>query len=174
MNFDLERTIELLERTPGILESFLKDLSTFWTNPNEGPETWSATDVLGHFVHAEKTNWIQRIEVILNFNGEGTFANFDRLAQFENCKGKSNNQLLGEFKLERLKNINALRAMQLTQFDLEKKGIHPSFGHVTLHQLLSTWVVHDLDHICQISRVMAKHFKEDTGPWIEYLRILKS
>lgn len=174
MNFNLEKSIEILERTPDTLSSLLNGLSEFWTTPNEGPDTWSSFDVMGHYVHAEKTNWIQRIEIILNGNGQGSFQAFDRIAQFENCKGKSVVQLLEEFKLLRSKNIAILKEMQITETELNKMGIHPEFGHVSLKQLISTWLVHDLDHFYQITRVIAKQYTEDVGPWVQYLRILRN
>ena len=140
----------------------------------EGAESWSHFDVMGHFVHAEKTNWIQRIEVILNGNGSGTFQSFDRFAQFENSKGKSISELCTEFRQERKSNLKLLEEMKLGASDFIKTGIHPQFGQVTLSQLLATWMAHDLDHIYQIVRVMAKQYKEDAGPWVEFLRILRS
>lgn len=174
MAFNLDHIIEVLQRTPDVLDSLLMDLSDSWLYTNEGAESWSPFDVMGHYVHAEKTNWIQRIEVILNGNGSGTFQSFDRFAQFENSKGKTISELCAEFRQERIANLKSLKEMNLGASDFIKTGIHPQFGQVTLSQLLSTWMAHDLDHIYQIVRVMAKQYKEDAGPWVEFLRILRS
>ena len=174
MSFDLDRSIEILVRTPEVLNAMLNNISSKWTSVNEGGESWSAYDVIGHLIHGEKTDWIPRMEIILSNMEQKTFEPFDRFAQFEDSKGKSLTQLLDEFKSLRKKNIETLRSKNITEKDLGRKGIHPAFGEVTLGQLLSTWVVHDLNHLAQISRVMAKQYKEEVGPWVEYLRILQS
>ena len=173
MNFSLSKSIEILERTPDVLITMLQNISPDWTSNNEGGETWSAYDIIGHLIHGEKTDWIPRMEIILSDKQDKKFELFDRFAQFEESKGKSLTQLLDEFKSLRQKNIEFLRSKKLTDKDLDVIGIHPAFGEITLSQLLSTWTVHDLNHIAQISRVMAKHFKPDVGPWVEYLRILQ-
>lgn len=173
MNFSLSKSIEILERTPDVLIAMLQYVSTEWTLNNEGAETWSAYDIVGHLIHAEKTDWIPRLEIILSNKPDKNFKPFDRFAQFEESKEKSLPLLLHEFKHLRQTNIEILRSKKLTDKDLKKIGIHPAFGEVTLSQLLSTWTVHDLNHIAQIARVMAKHYKNDVGPWIEYLRILQ-
>lgn len=173
MNFNIEKSIEILERTPDVLNAMLQNISADWTSSNEGGETWSVYDIIGHLIHGEKTDWIPRAEIILSENPGRTFEPFDRLAQFEESEGKSLTQLLEEFKILRIKNIEHVCSKKLTYKNLEEKGIHPAFGEVTLSQLLSTWVVHDLNHIAQISRVMAKQYKAEVGPWIEYLRILQ-
>lgn len=172
MNFTIEKSIEILELTPEVLEVMLKNVSPEWTENNEGGETWNVFDVLGHLVHGEKTDWIPRTEIILSDAPDKTFEPFDRFAQFEESKGKKLRELLDEFKRLRQKNIDVLRSKKLNGKNLEETGVHPAFGEVTLAQLLATWTVHDLDHIAQISRVMAKQYKEDVGPWAEYLRIL--
>jgi len=174
MNFSLSKSIEILERTPDVLIAMLQNVSPDWTSNNEGGETWSAYDIIGHLIHGEKTDWIPRMEIILSDNLDKKFATFDRFAQFEESKGKSLIQLLDEFKSLRQKNIEFLLSKRLTDKDIEETGVHPTFGEITLSQLLSTWTVHDLNHIAQISRVMAKHYKADVGPWVEYLRILQS
>ncbi len=173
MNFELSKAIEILERTPRVLESLLLELSDTWITSTEGSDTWSPYDVLGHLIHGERTDWIPRLEAILSDGSNKTFAPFDRFAQFSESKGKSLNDLLEEFKIIRGRNIEILRSKGISLKDFSKKGIHPKFGEVTLVQLLSTWVVHDLDHIFQISRVMAKQYSTDVGPWIEYLKILR-
>ncbi|HEX8264778.1 MAG TPA: DinB family protein, partial [Pyrinomonadaceae bacterium] len=163
---------EILERTPEVLETMLQNVSADWTENNEGGETWSVFDVLGHLVHGEKTDWIARMEIILSDAPDKKFAPFDRFAQFEDSEAKTLRELLEEFKGLRKKNVDVLRSKKLTTENLEQKGVHPAFGEVTLKQLLATWTVHDLDHISQISRVMAKQYKEAVGPWTQYLKIL--
>lgn len=171
MKFDLNRSIEVLERTPLVIEHLLKGISEEWIFNNEGGKTWSPYDIVGHLVHGEKTDWVTRMEIIL-LDHDKKFAPFDRFAQFNESKGKSLETLIAEFKTLRKKNIMKLRLKKIESFDLHKKGIHPAFGNVTLQQLLSTWVVHDLNHIAQIARVMAKQYKTEVGPWMEYLPIL--
>ena len=173
MNFNLARSIEILERTPDVLIAMLQNVSGDWTSNNEGKETWSAYDIVGHLIHGEKTDWIPRMEIILSGQVVKTFEPFDRSAQFHESKGKSLTELLDEFKRLRQRNIEHLRSKKLTDKSIEEKGIHPAFGEVTLSQLLSTWTVHDLNHIAQISRVMARQYKAEVGPWIEYLKILQ-
>jgi hypothetical protein len=173
MNFTIDKSIEILERTPEVLHLLLSGLSADWITANEGENTWNPYDIIGHLIHGEKTDWIVRARLILSNQENKTFVPFDRFAQFENSKGKSLTELLDEFKALRIKNIAALKSMHIDDNTLNQKGIHPDFGEVTLRQLLATWVVHDLDHIAQISRVMAKHYNEDVGPWIEYLKILR-
>jgi len=173
MAFRLEKSIEILERTPNVLYTMLHGISNDWTLNNEGGETWSAFDVVGHLIHGEKADWVLRAEIILSKNPDKKFEPFDRFAQFEESKGKTLLQLLDEFKILRKKNIDRLLSKNLTEKDFEKTGVHPAFGRVSLSQLVSTWVAHDLDHIAQIARVMAKQYKEDVGPWIEYLKILR-
>jgi hypothetical protein len=173
MNFSLERSIEILERTPAVLNVLLQGISAEWTSNNEGQDTWSVYDIIGHFIHGEETDWMPRAEIILSENEDKAFVPFDRFAQFENSKGKTLQQLLAEFAMLRKKGIEQLLSKNITAEDLEKKGIHPAFGEVTLSQLLAAWVAHDLNHIAQIARVMAKQYKEATGPWPAYLKILQ-
>ena len=142
----------------------LLNLSDRWTRPNEGGETWSAFDIVGHLIHGEKTDWIPRAAIILSSNPTKEFEAFDRFAQFEESKGKSLLQLLEEFKLLREKNIQLLLSMEINEEKLSLTGTHPDFGVVTLSQLLATWVVHDLNHIAQVTRVMAKQYKDEVGP----------
>ncbi len=173
MKFSIHQSIEILERTPVVLQNLLEGLSAEWTSNNEGGKTWSAYDVIGHLIHGDKTDWLARAELILSENVEKKFQPFDRFAQFENSKGKTLKQLLDEFKEIRNANIKRLISLNITERNLEIIGVHPTFGEVTLSQLLSTWIVHDLDHISQIVRVMAKQYKNEVGPWIEFLKILK-
>lgn len=172
MQFDLNKSISVLERTPLVLKSLLNRIASEWTQENEGPDTWSPFDILGHLLHGEKTDWIPRILIILNDNENKTFQPFDMFAHFEESKGKSMNELLLEFELLRNQNLEQLKGLALTKFDLNSKGMHPELGEVTLQQVLAAWVVHDLGHIAQISRVMAKQYKNEVGPWTASLSIL--
>ena len=172
MEFNLEESIEILERTPFVLESLLSELSDDWTMQNEGGDTWSPFDVVGHLIHGENTDWLPRTKIILAQGGDKNFVPYDRFAQFENSKGKSLEELLSSFKTLRQNNIAELKRLEINEEKLALVGIHPEFGEVTLKQLLSAWVVHDLGHIVQVSRVMAKLYKKEAGPWVKYLKVL--
>lgn len=172
MKFDLEKTISVLERTPSVLKVLLKDLPTDWICKDEGPNTWSPFDVVGHLIHGENTDWMVRTNLILNKGPEVTFEPYDRFAQFENSKGKSLDELLSEFEELRMRNLKSLQSKNLSHSDFNRTGIHPELGVVTLAELLSAWVVHDLGHLAQVSRVMAKQYIEEVGPWTKYLTIL--
>jgi hypothetical protein len=172
MGFNLSSAIEILDRSPALLEVWLRELPVEWTEVNEGPGTWSVYDIIGHLIHGEKTDWIPRMKIILSGEGEKKFEVFDRFAQFKESKGKLLVELLTEFRQLRRQNLKLLLSFNLTGSDLSRTGIHPEFGEVSLRQLLSAWVVHDLNHLAQIARVMAFQYKEDTGPWYRYLRII--
>ena len=172
MSFHLTRTLAVLESTPQQLYYWLKDLPEFWTHNNEGPETWSPYDVLGHLIHGEKTDWVLRTRMILEESPD-PFPTFDRFAQFKESDGKSIAQLLEEFSVLRHQNLTTLKELNLKVEDLDKKGIHPDLGEVSLRMLLATWTAHDLGHIGQIARAMAHQYKDEVGPWKAYLRILK-
>lgn len=172
-NFNLAESIEILECTPHVVAMFLSDLSESWITTNEGPDTWSPYDIVGYFIHGEKTDWMPRLKIILSDQKDKKFEPFDRFAQYENSKYKTLTQLLEEFKSLRAENLRKLKALNLREEQYAMTGIHPSFGEVTMSQLLSTWVVHDLNHISQIVRVMAKRYTMDVGPWIEFLGILR-
>lgn len=172
MEFDVKSTIEILEKTPAVLENLLGGLSEKWLTANEGPETFSPFDVVGHLVHGEKTDWVPRMQLILSDKPDKTFQPFDRFAQFAESEGKTLPQLLAEFRTLRERNLETLKSKQLTAADLAKTGIHPTFGAVTLEQLLATWTVHDLGHLAQIARVMSKQYKQAVGPWVDFLPIL--
>lgn len=173
MQNSIEHTIQILERTPHTLHALLNNLNEEWTQKNEGGETWSPYDVIGHLIHCDEENWIPRIQIVLSDTVVKKFEPLDRFAQLEKSKGKTINQLLDEFIKIRFSSIAKLRALNITHEQFNKTAIHPEFGSVNLSQLISTWLVHDLDHISQISRVMAKQYKDDVGPWIQYLRVLK-
>ena len=174
MKFTVDKSLEILERTPQVLITMLQNISSDWTSVNEGGDTWSVYDIIGHLIHGEKTDWIPRAAIILSENTNKAFTPFDRFAQLEDSKGKSLNLLLNEFKSLRERNVEFLRSKTITIEDLKQTGIHPAFGEVSLGQLLSTWVVHDLNHIAQVSRVMAKQYATEVGPWTAYLRILQA
>ena len=171
MKFDLQKSIDLLSRTPAVLETLLKDVSEEWTSANEGANTWSPFDVLGHLIQGEETDWIPRAKIILS-GSEEPFEPFDRFAQLEKSKGKSLEQLLTEFTRLREANLEQLKSFKLTEGELNLTGTHPALGEVTLRNLLATWTAHDLSHIAQISRVMAKQYREEVGVWVEYMRIM--
>jgi DinB family protein len=173
MQFELVQAIEILQRTPATLNSLLRDLSEQWLVQNEGPETWSPYDVMGHLIHGEETDWIPRAKIILEHGETSAFEPFDRVAMFEESKGKSIVELLDTFARLRAANVRELQSMNLTPDLLDKRGRHPELGVVTLRQLLSTWVVHDLGHIRQVVRVMSKQYREAVGPWKAYLSILE-
>ncbi|MDG5492903.1 DinB family protein [Psychroserpens sp. SPM9] len=173
MEYNLEQAKQILERTPELLKLQLSGLSSSWIIKNEGENTWSPYDVVGHFIHGEKTDWMQRAEIIINQGTSQPFKPFDRFAQFEESKRKSLDELLNEFENLRKSNLKKLEQLNITEETLKLKGIHPDFGEVTLKQLLSTWVVHDFNHLAQINRVMAKQYQKQVGPWIAYLSILK-
>ncbi len=172
MKYSLEESCQLLERTPSVLKTLLSNLVDDWVMNNEGAETFSPYDVVGHLIHGEKTDWVARTKIILEFGLSKPFEPYDRFAQYEESKGKTLQQLLDEFERVRAENEAWLKSLNLTETDFDKKGMHPSLGEVTLRNLLSTWVVHDLTHIAQITRVMAKQYKEEMGPWPEFFRIL--
>ena len=172
MKYSLERSYQILERTPSVLKILLSDLDEGWTKNNEGPDTFSPYDVIGHLIHGEKTDWAARTKIILEFGLSKPFVPWDRFAQYNESKGKTLSQLLNEFEVVRRDNLTWLRSLSLSETDLDKKGMHSKLGEVTLRNLLATWVVHDLTHIAQITRVMAKQYKEEMGPWPEFFRIL--
>ena len=172
MVFDLETSIQLLDRSPSVYRKLLGELPNDWIHKNEGENTWSPFDVLGHLIHGEQTDWIPRIKIILGPEENKTFESFDRFAQFHNSKGKSFEQLLQEFEQYRAHNITILKGLQLTPGDLKKTGIHPELGIVTLQQLIATWTVHDLAHLNQASRLMMKYYGNETGPWKAFISLL--
>jgi hypothetical protein len=173
MQFNLDQAIALLSRTPQTLESLLGGLPSEWILNNEGDSTWSPFDVLGHLIHGERTDWIPRIKTVLQFGEFRAFEPFDRFAQFEESEGRSLEELLTTFKDLRAGSIRTLKEMNIGPDELAKVGKHPELGRVTVKELIATWVVHDLDHLVQISRTMAKQYGEEVGPWRAYLSVLK-
>jgi len=172
MELELQQAIGVLERTPSTLNSLLRDLPEPWLVQNEGPETWSPHDIVGHLIHAEETDWIPRAKIILKHGEERAFEPFDRFAMSEKFKGKAIGELLDTFARMRDESLRELRMMNLTPALLGKRGRHPELGVVMLSQLLATWVVHDLGHLAQVTRVMAKQYREAVGPWTAYLPVL--
>ena len=172
MDFTLEEATQILERTPTTLRLLVEGLSAGWTSNNEGPDTWSPRDVVAHLIHGEEDDWIPRARNILQHGEAVPFKPFDRFAFAERYKGKSPAELLDTFEDLRRQNLEALAAMSLGPEQLKLYGTHPAFGRVTMAQLLATWAVHDLSHIVQITRVMAKQYDRAVGPWKAYLSVL--
>ena len=168
----LEEAVAVLERTPAAVRALLDGLPETWVRATEGERTWSPYDVVGHLVHGERADWLGRARHILS-GDPSPFTPFDRRAQFRESEGKSLQDLLAEFTELRGRNVAELRSMKLGGHDLERTGRHPDFGEVTLGQLLAAWVVHDLDHLAQIARTMAKVYTDAVGPWATYLSILR-
>lgn len=172
MEFELDKAKEVLQRTPATLNALLNDLPNDWVLANEGPETFSPYDVIGHLIEGEENDWIPRARIILEQGEARPFDKFDRFAMYEKSRGKSLSELLKQFERLRGESLRQLDKMNLTPELLQKQGSHPALGVVTLSQLLSAWVVHDLGHIRQIVRVMAKQYREAIGPWTTYLTIV--
>jgi hypothetical protein len=171
-DFVLSDAIGILARTPATLDALLRGLPDAWTAAHEGGQTWSAFDIIGHLIHGERTDWLPRTKIILEHGDARSFDPFDRLAQFRVSAGRTMESLLDEFASLRGRNLGELRALELTPADLDRAGRHPELGPVTLRQLLATWTAHDLDHVMQISRVLARQYADAVGPWRAYLRII--
>jgi len=172
MDFTLNEGISVLERTPATLRAMLGGLAPVWTEANEGLETWSPYVIVGHLIHGERADWIPRAQIILAQGPERRFEPYDRFAQFRDSEGKSLGALLDEFAQLRAGNVATLVGWDLTDAQLHLEGTHPEFGQVTLRQLLATWVAHDLSHVAQAARVMAKQYREAVGPWRAYLPVM--
>jgi hypothetical protein len=170
--FTLDEGVAILSRTPGAVDAMLRGLPDGWIRAHEGGETWSPFDVVGHLIHGERTDWVPRAKLIVE-HGEGrAFEKFDRFAQFTASAGRTLDSLLDEFAATRKASLDELASLKLTEADLDRRGRHPELGGVTLRQLLATWVAHDLDHIVQIARVLARQYSEEVGPWKAYLRVI--
>jgi hypothetical protein len=172
MNFNLVDAVAVLARTPDTLRTMLDGLPSSWIDATEGPDTWSPYVIVGHLIHGERTDWIARAQIILAQGSARRFTPYDRVAQFQESRGKSLADLLDELARLRAVNVATLTAWQLTGAQLDLEGEHPEFGAVTLRQLLATWVAHDLGHVAQIARVMAKQYRDAIGPWRAYLPIV--
>lgn len=172
MDFDLTAGVSVLERTPHTFRAMLDGLPPAWTDATEGPDTWSPYVIIGHLAHAERADWIPRARIILAQGADRRFTPFDRFAQFRESEGKSLADLLADFTRLRAESLTTLAGWRLTDAHLDLTGEHPAFGAVTLRQLLATWVAHDLGHIGQTARVMAKQYRDAVGPWRAYLPVL--
>lgn len=168
----VEEAAAVLARTPGALDALLRGLPEDWIGANEGGETWSPFDVIGHLIHGEKTDWMPRVRIILEHGESRPFDKFDRFAQLAASEGRSLGSLLEEFAVLRDENVRQLLRLRLSEADLDRRGRHPELGGVTLRQLLAAWVAHDLDHVVQISRVLASQYSDEVGPWRAYLRVI--
>jgi DinB superfamily len=173
MKSNLSDTIALLTRTPATLDALLRDLPNTWVRSNEGKDTWSAFDIMGHLIVGERTDWMPRLRIILEDGEARPFHPFDRFAQAGQNQDKSLDQLLDEFARLRKENLTDLQALNLQSHDLTRRGKHPALGTVTLSQLLATWAIHDLTHLHQLSRVMAHQYRDAVGPWSAYLGVLQ-
>src|SRR5579864_9548793 len=171
--FNLDETIAVLTRTPATLNALLRGLPDVWVRGNEGKDTWSAFDIVGHLIVGERTDWMPRLRIILENGETRPFDRFDRLAQLKENQDKSLEQILDDFARLRSENLTALQALNLQPEDLTRRGKHPALGVVTLSELLATWVAHDLTHVHQLSRVMAHQYRDAVGPWIAYLGVLQ-
>jgi hypothetical protein len=167
----VEDAVPVLRRTPGTLDALLRGLRPMWTRADEGPGTWTPADVVTHLSHADRTNWLPRLNAILH--GDGVFPPFDRAAHLTASGGQSMDDLLDEFAAVRRRCVADLEALHLTAAELRRTGRHPEFGEVTAGQLLATWVAHDLDHVVQIARTLAGVQRDAVGPWRAYLRVLR-
>lgn len=165
----LDECRSVLTRTPAVLDALLRDLPEAWTAATEGEGTWSPHMVVGHLIHGERTDWMPRVEIILAHGPQRPFDPFDR----ESPSSGPLPQLLDEFRTLRHANLERLRTLNLQTAQLDSWGTHPAFGPVTLRQLLATWTAHDLSHLVQVSRVMAKRYRLEVGPWAEYLSVMK-
>ncbi len=172
MDFELRTALPVLTRTPAVLDALLRNLPSDWVSRNEGPDTWSPYDVVGHLIHGERTDWMPRAEHLLRHGEAIPFPVFDRFAQLEASSGQGLPALLDTFAELRVESLRRLEALNLTAADLDRPGRHPEFGRVTLAQHLATWVAHDLDHVVQVARVMGRQYTEAVGPWRNYLRII--
>jgi hypothetical protein len=180
--FSLSEVIAVLTRAPLSLNALLSGMPDTWVRRNEGGETWSAFDIMGHLIVGERTDWMPRVRILLEHGEARPFDSFDRFAQsrenqsWENQsrenQAQSLEQLLDDFARLRSENLAALQALDLQPEDLTRRGRHPTLGMVTLSQLLATWAVHDLTHLHQLSRAMAHQYRDAVGPWIAYLGVL--
>src|SRR5207249_9400325 len=172
MEFDLDLSIELLRRSPATLRALLDGLGEPWVRGREGPDTFSPFDVVGHLIDGEETDWIPRARIILARGPDLRFEPYDRFRHRARNVGRSLESLLAEFARLRAANLKVLQSWNLTTTQLDLPGEHPTLGRVTLHELLAAWVVHDLGHVAQVARVMAKQYRDAVGPWVPFLPVL--
>jgi hypothetical protein len=172
MQFNIDEATALLARTPAALDALLRGLPEVWVRSNEGADSWSAFDIVGHLVFGERTDWLPRVRILLEHGEARPFDPFDRFAHLKANEGKCFEELLDEFADLRAENLGALRLLNLSAEDLARRGRHPALGVVTLSELLATWTAHDLTHLHQLARVMAHQYREAVGPWSAYLGVL--
>lgn len=170
--FTMDEAVAVLSRTPATLDALLRGLPEGWIAANEGGDTWSPFDVIGHLIHGEHTDWVPRVRIILEHGESRPFDTFDRFAQFADSQGRTLASLLDDFASLRQEKLRELAALHITDADLDRRGRHPQLGVVTLRMLLATWVAHDLDHIVQVSRVLARQYSDEVGPWRAFLRVI--
>lgn len=173
MPFHLPDALPVLRRTPAVLRALLLDLPDGWIHADEGPDSWSPFDVVGHLIDGEETDWMERVRIILAEEGDRRFRPFDRFRHLEAKQTATLPERLDRFAVLRENNLAELEGLQLGPEELARTGIHPEFGEVTLEQLLATWVTHDLTHLAQVARVMARRHTEEVGPWKAYLPLLQ-
>ena len=173
MHFDLASGRLVLARTPAVLRALLSGLPSEWTAADEGPDTFSPFDIVGHLIDGEETDWIPRVRIILAQAADPTFPAFDRFRHRALNRGRTLEELLDRFAALRTSSLATLAGLALTPEQLTLRGAHPALGTVTLAQLLATWVVHDLSHVAQATRVMAKQYQTAVGPWRAYLPALQ-
>jgi len=176
MEPNLQQTIALLGRAPDSFNALLRGLPEAVIHCNEGEDTWSTFDVIGHLAYCERTDWMTRTRQILSAKGGPEiplFRPLDREGQRRESQNKSLDQLLDEFSGLRAQNLSELQSLELTSADLSLQGRHPAFGPVTLSQLLATWAAHDFTHIHQLSRILAHPYRQAVGPWSAYLGVLR-
>jgi uncharacterized damage-inducible protein DinB len=172
MEFDLNLAIDILRRSPAVLDALLRGVDQVWARGTEGPDTFSPFDVVGHLIDGEETDWIPRAQIILAQGPNPRFEPYDRFRHRNRNAARTLESLLAEFAELRASNLDQLRSWRLTEATLELRGTHPTLGPVTLQQLLAAWVVHDLEHVAQVARVMAKQYRSEVGPWVPYLPVL--
>lgn len=170
---ELADVVAIISKTPVVVRELLSGLSEEWLHATEGPDTWSPHDIVAHYIFGEQTDWIPRIQIILSDREDKSFTPFDRNGHFAIAKGRSIESLLNQFEQLRKENIQILLSTSLTEDELSMTGIHPAFGLVTLRELLAAWAVHDMTHIHQLARVIAKQYMEEVGPWKEYMGVLQ-
>lgn len=172
MKININDALDILSRTPSVVDNLVRHLPEAWLHATEGPDTWSAFDVVGHLVAGERTDWVPRVRMILEHGDKKAFEPFNRTAMFEESAGKTIGELLDAFATLRAQNLETVRALGIEPADYARPGMHPSLGAVNLGQLLATWVTHDMTHLAQISRVLAKQYTDEVGPWRQYIGVL--
>jgi hypothetical protein len=172
MNFRLDEGLESLAATPAAVDALLRSRPEAWLTCRMGEGTFTPRDVLGHLVFAEMTDWIPRARHILEGHGATPFAPFDRVGHRPLIDGRPIAELLDRFAALRRENLETLRGFHLGEAQLEMTGTHPELGPVTLRQLLATWVVHDLGHIAQLMRILAYEYRDEIGPWRQFVTIV--